>query len=99
MYENSMLNERFWEREDDRDYDAEAYHQRKKLMEGPMETEKELTGRGYTFKNKGVCRAEKCKAEIEWWETPRGKMQPRDAGTLEPHWDTCKDADSFKKKA
>lgn len=58
-------------------------------------TDTELNQRGYKFKSKGRCTGEDCGAEIEWWETPKGKMIPLDPGTLEPHWATCPNADNF----
>lgn len=59
-------------------------------------TESGLAEQGYKFANKGTCRG--CKAEIEWWDTPKNKMIPLDPGTLEPHWGTCPKRDDFKKK-
>jgi hypothetical protein len=58
-------------------------------------TDTELHAQGYRFNSTGRCRG--CQAEIEWWDTPRGKFIPLDPGTLEPHWATCPKADEFKK--
>ena len=59
-------------------------------------TEAELIAAGYTFEKQGRCQSPKCKAEIEWWRTPKGKAMPLDAGDLTPHWSTCPDAASFR---
>jgi hypothetical protein len=58
-------------------------------------TDTELAAQGYEFKNKGTCKG--CRAEIEWWTTPKGKSIPLDAGTLEPHWSNCPNAGDFRK--
>lgn len=57
--------------------------------------ETELKKQGYRFDNVSKCRG--CGAEIAWYETPKGKMIPLDEGTLEPHWSTCPNADSFRR--
>lgn len=58
------------------------------------------------------CRAESCRAEIFWIETPAGKKLPIDcgpkadgvtptetrAGRGVPHWATCPAADSFRRR-
>lgn len=58
-------------------------------------TDTELNQAGYSFEQKTTCRA--CKKEIEFWLTPKGKHIPLDAGTLEPHWSTCPNANEFRK--
>jgi hypothetical protein len=58
-------------------------------------TDTDLSAKGYEFKNKGTCKG--CQADIEWWQTPRGKSIPLDAGTLEPHWANCPNAGEFRK--
>jgi hypothetical protein len=60
----------------------------------------ELKANGYVFSNHGVCRG--CKAEIEWWGTPKGKMMPFDLMSapeykVSSHWASCPDRDSFRK--
>lgn len=59
-------------------------------------TDTEAIAQGYKFEKKGHCRGANCKAEIEWWITPKGKQMPFDPGTMEPHWSTCPDRDRFK---
>jgi len=61
----------------------------------------EMKAQGYVFDNDGLCRG--CGSPIEWWKTPAGKsmpMDPMNAGTDKamPHWKTCSDAASFRKK-
>ena len=58
-------------------------------------TDNELVAQGYEFQNKTKCRG--CGADIEFWRTPRGKMIPLDAGTLEPHFSTCPKVKDFRK--
>lgn len=58
-------------------------------------TDTGLKAQGYTYKSPGKCRGEDCGEEIEWWETPKGKMIPLDPGTMEPHWATCPNAKKF----
>jgi hypothetical protein len=60
----------------------------------------ELKPAGYKFDGEGTCKG--CGDEIEWWQTPSGKKIPMnqmakgsDAAT--PHWQTCTEADSFRK--
>ena len=60
------------------------------------ETEQSLAQKGYKFIRTAKCRGENCGQEIEFWETPKGKPQPRDPGTLEPHWATCPNAKDFR---
>jgi hypothetical protein len=61
-------------------------------------TEAELEKAGYTFDHVGKCTGETCGQEIEWWHTPKGKYIPLNPGTMEPHWATCKSAESFRGK-
>ncbi len=61
----------------------------------PYSTDKELTKAGYRFDSRGRCLGPNCRAEIEWWITPRQKRIPLDPGTMQPHWSTCPDADAF----
>lgn len=58
-------------------------------------TDTQLKEADYKFENKGRCRS--CGAEIEWWLTPKQKHMPLDAGTMQPHWSTCPDAEHFRK--
>ncbi len=53
-------------------------------------TIQEMKGAGYRYSGEGECRS--CGADIEWWETPRGKKVPTDHGTATPHWSTCPSA-------
>jgi hypothetical protein len=57
-------------------------------------TDTELAAQGYSFNSRGRCKG--CNAEMEWWNTPKGKLIPLDPGTLEPHWATCPVADRFR---
>lgn len=61
----------------------------------PHKTDADLKAAGYTFENKARCRS--CGAEIEFWLTPKQKHIPLDAGTMQPHFSTCPDADKFRK--
>lgn len=61
-------------------------------------TEQEFADQGYRFKERSVCRYEGCSAEIEWWETPNGRMMPLDPGTLEPHWATCESPQNTRRR-
>ena len=55
----------------------------------------ELEAAGYRFDTVGRCKGNRCKAEFEWWWTPKGKRIPLNAdGT--PHHLTCVDAAQFK---
>ena len=62
-------------------------------MEFPK-TDTGLAEQGYSFSGKGKCKG--CGAEIEWWDTPKGKHIPLDPGTLEVHWNTCPNAKDFR---
>lgn len=57
-------------------------------------TLEELKEQGYKFSGDGECRS--CGADIEWWETPRGKKMPMDHGTATSHWSSCPNADSHR---
>ena len=56
----------------------------------------ELEAAGYHFLNTSRCAGKDCGAEIDWWETPKGKKMPLDPDTLEPHWGTCVNAKEFR---
>ena len=58
-------------------------------------TESELVKAGYE-PPKAPSRCRGCGAEIEFWRTPKGKIIPLDAGTLEVHWSTCPQAEQFR---
>lgn len=61
-------------------------------------TEDGLIKAGYSPPaNNKPARCSSCKAEIEWWRTPKGKNIPLDSGTLVPHWSTCPNAADFRK--
>ena len=53
---------------------------------------------GYSFIRRNKCSSANCSADIEWFETPKGKLMPVDAGTKTPHWGTCKDVDKFRSR-
>ncbi|MFA5387689.1 MAG: hypothetical protein WC322_04905 [Candidatus Paceibacterota bacterium] len=59
--------------------------------------ETELVAAGYRFDRTAACRG--CGAQIEWWQTPKGKWMPLDPGTMQPHWGTCPQAGQFRKGA
>ncbi len=65
------------------------------MSKWPYNSDKDLIAAGYKFDNRARCRG--CGAEIEFWQTPRGKYIPLDSGTLEPHFGTCPNADEFRK--
>lgn len=57
---------------------------------------------GYRFDNHATCRG--CKADIEWWITPKGKKMPFDlmvegSSLSKPHHSTCPNADDFRKRS
>lgn len=54
---------------------------------------------GYRFENHAKCRG--CKADIEWWITPKGKkmpmdLMPKDDSLAVPHWSSCPEAGQFR---
>src|SRR5689334_19309212 len=57
-------------------------------------TIEEMKQQGYKFSGEGECRS--CGADIEWWETPRGKKMPTDHGTANPHWSSCPNAEQHR---
>jgi hypothetical protein len=61
-------------------------------------TETELAAAGYVFENTSKCNGQTCGATIAWYRTPAGKRMPLDEGTLEPHWGTCPDRDTFTRR-
>ena len=63
-------------------------------------TRDELVASGYVFDNHAKCRGKKCRAEIEWWITPKKKKMPFDlmphgASPAKPHWGTCPDRKDY----
>lgn len=52
--------------------------------------ERDLINRGFLFIQRSKCCF--CKAEFEWWKTPRGMIVPFTAADLKPHWHVCKRA-------
>ncbi|MCI0659025.1 MAG: hypothetical protein L0170_18380 [Acidobacteria bacterium] len=60
----------------------------------------QLREEGYSYNFTSLCRAESCKAKLEFWHTPKGKNLPFDRksdGTLEPHFASCPEAQKFRK--
>lgn len=53
---------------------------------------------GYEFTNEKRCSSIKCGEPILWFTTPNGKPMPITKATMEPHWSTCPDAPSFRKR-
>lgn len=54
---------------------------------------------GYRLQYARACKL--CKAQIEFWKTPSGKLMPLDRrpdDTFMPHWSTCPNAADFRKK-
>jgi hypothetical protein len=63
-------------------------------------TRDELVAGGYKFSNHARCKA--CQAEVEWWETSRGKKMPfnlmQDGNSPSvTHFVDCPGADLFRK--
>ena len=59
-------------------------------------TDTALVAAGYVFDGTGRCSGRDCRAEIEWWITPKNKRIPLNAGSLEPHWVDCPNAKDFR---
>jgi len=55
-----------------------------------------LIAAGYKKMNTSHCQS--CNAEMQWYETPRGKKIPMNAGTAIAHFSTCPNAKEFRKK-
>ena len=69
-------------------------------------TRDEMVAAGYKFYNHARCNGRDgvpgCGAEIEWWETPRGKKMPFDLmpegiSPAVTHFTTCEQADLLRK--
>ena len=60
-------------------------------------TVEDMETAGYTHLNDTTCRSELCGVDISWYRTPLGKKIPMDKGSATPHWETCPDADRFRK--
>jgi hypothetical protein len=63
------------------------------------QTREALQQASYRFDNHANCRG--CKADVEWWFTPRGKkmpfdLMPNDDSAAVAHWSTCPNADDFR---
>ena len=54
----------------------------------------ELRQQNYKYSGDSECKA--CGADIEWWETPRGKKIPMNHGTAIAHWSTCPNVADFR---
>jgi hypothetical protein len=52
-------------------------------------TATELCAKGYRFRGHGVCASCVCKAKIDWYATPAGKLIPLDPDSLKPHVIRC----------
>lgn len=64
-------------------------------------TRDQMVAGSYKFSNHARCKS--CAAEIEWWETPRGKKMPFNLmqGGDSPavtHFTDCPEADLFRKE-
>lgn len=81
-------------------FETEASTKGSKIVAFPK-TFAEMKDAGYHFSNGSSCRD--CHADIEWWETPKGKKMPmnametRDDAPAIAHWTTCPNAESFRK--
>jgi len=58
-------------------------------------TRRGLEQAGFRFDCIGQCRGDRCRGELHWWFTPRGKRIPlnRDCS---PHYTTCADKAQFR---
>ncbi len=56
----------------------------------------ELEAAGYRFVNTSRCYGQDCGAEIDWYETPKGRKMPLDPDTLEPHFGSCPNVKEFR---
>lgn len=61
---------------------------------GYPSSREELEAAGFRFDSMGRCRGTRCKADLYWWTTPKGKRIPLNAdGTA--HHVTCPDVAQF----
>jgi len=65
------------------------------------QTRDALMAAGYRFDNHSVCKG--CKAEVEWWLTPKGKKMPFDLmqsgdSKAVTHFSSCPDAEDFRRR-
>ncbi len=66
------------------------------MMAWDYQSREELEAAGYRFLNTSRCAGKDCRAEIDWYETPKGKKMPLDPDTLETHWASCKNREMFR---
>jgi len=59
-------------------------------------TRDELEAAGWIFDTLGRCRGTRCKADLWWWWSPKGKRVPMNED-LTPHHATCPDVAQFRK--
>lgn len=67
-------------------------------MPWPYNTYEKLVAAGYQFLQTRRCVSPACRQLIEMWMTPNAKRIPLNAGTLDPHHETCKDVKFFRRK-
>lgn len=65
------------------------------------QTRDALMSAGYRFDNHSVCKG--CRAEIEWWFTPKGGKMPFDlmqesTSPAVTHFSTCPNAEDFRRR-
>jgi hypothetical protein len=68
-------------------------------------TREQLTRMRWQHVNFGICKGVNCKKRIEWWKTIDKAWMPLEkvfetgelANSLFPHWQSCVDAQNFKK--
>ena len=65
------------------------------------QTRDALMAAGYRFDNHSVCKG--CKAEVEWWITPKGSKMPFDLmqngdSKAVTHFVTCPHSEDFRRR-
>lgn len=64
---------------------------------GYPESREELEAAGFRFDAMGRCRGARCRADIEWWYSPKGKRIPLNPDDKTGHHTTCPDVAQFNK--
>lgn len=62
-----------------------------------------LEQNGFSLEVRRRCSGQRCRADIEFWRTPSGRLMPLNIvgeGTLmlQPHWQSCPDQQKFRMK-
>lgn len=63
----------------------------------PYKSDADLREAGYRYDRTERCKGKTCGQEIEFWFTPKGKRMPINPGTMDPHFATCPDVESFRR--